>query len=139
MNTTADKERTMPARLSWMLALAMAGGLAAAPMMSRTVRLTLSTPDDYQRGTLENVIVNSTGELTVGPSFTRSDAGELTLWSSVVDPKSATVYLGSGIEGKIFALNAKKELKEVAKTGELVVTALTLGANGKVYAATIPA
>lgn len=115
-------------------ALAMAA--AAAP--GRTVRWTVSTAEDFQRGTTENVVVASTGELSLGPSITRHDSGELAVWSSAVDPKNGTIYFGTGTEGKLFALGRDGTFKEVGKTGELVITALAFGPGGRLYAATIP-
>lgn len=100
---------------------------------------TLSTAEDYQRGTLENVSVSSTGEISLSAELARHETGELVVWCSAADEKTGTVYFGTGTEGKIYALRAGEEPRELAKTGELVVTALSFGPQGKLYAATIPA
>ncbi len=127
----------MNLRAIWMAAAAAVLSAAGAP--SRTIRWTISTPEDYQKGTVENVVVSSTGELSLGPVLVRHDSGELSLWSSAVDEKTGVVYFGSGIEGKIFRLDRGGQIKEVGRTGELVVTALAWGPGGRLYAATIPA
>lgn len=108
-----------------------------AGSLGKTERWTVSTPEDYQKGTLENIIVFSSGELALGPTLTRHESGELSLWCSAVDEKSGTVYFGSGTEGKIYRLSPQGELHEFSKTGEVVVTALAFG-GGRLYAATIP-
>ncbi|MBI2930110.1 MAG: hypothetical protein HYY16_00540 [Planctomycetes bacterium] len=130
----------MFSRTHWILtgmAVLLAAGVSSS-MGSRTTRWTISSPEDYQRGTLENVVVSSTGELSLGPALTRLDMAELTVWCSAVDARSGAIMFGTGTEGKLYALTPNKELKEVAKTGELVVTALAFGPAGKLYAATIP-
>lgn len=117
-------------------ALAVVAGAPATP--SRTIRWTISTPEEYQKGTIENVMVASTGELSLGPALTRHDSGELSLWCSAVDEKTGTVYFGSGTEGKLYALGRDQTFKEVGKTGELVITAMAWGPQGRLYLATIP-
>lgn len=124
-------------RSKWMvLGIAALAALGFAP--SRTIRWTVASPEDYDKGTLENVIVSATGELSLGAPRVRIESDAVTVWSSATD-KSGAVYFGTGNEGKLYQLTADRKLKELGKTGELVISALAIARDGKLYAATIPA
>ncbi|MBI4567106.1 MAG: hypothetical protein HY719_01770 [Planctomycetes bacterium] len=62
---------------------------------------------DFVQGTAESVVLTSDGRVRPGRQTTRVDAGGETVWSTAISP-SGTLYVGTGNEGRILRLVAKK-------------------------------
>lgn len=123
------------------LALACAAAALAAlpdPAGAAGTRIwELAGFDELDKGEARGTRISSRGEVTLGSRAVKIEVGEVGLvWSAAKDDDGA-VYLGTGYDGKIFRLEGGKAT-EIAKTGQLVVTALALDAEGDLFAASLP-
>jgi hypothetical protein len=93
---------------------------------------------DVEKGNADGVSIADNGALALAPSFEMSfDTKQTYVWSSAVDARG-TVYLGTGHDGKVFAVDAAGKGRELLDTNELDVTALAVDPSGAVFAATSP-
>jgi len=97
----------------------------------------LAGSKELDKGELRQTAVSSRGEVALGLKATKVDLTEVGLVWSVVSGKGGKVYLGTGYDGKIFRLDGGKAV-EIATTGQLVITALTVDKQGDLYAASLP-
>jgi hypothetical protein len=121
-------------------AIAAAIALASAPIAARagvTRIWELAGFDELDKGEARDTRVSNRGEVTLGARAAEIDAGGLGLvWCAARGPNGAA-YLGTGYDGKILRVDGGKAI-EIAKTGQLVVTALAFDAAGDLYAAALP-
>jgi hypothetical protein len=93
---------------------------------------------DVLRGDARGVSISSEGVISPGPALkTLLDSGERLAWSAVADSKGDT-YVGTGGSGKLYALESGKNPRVLATLPEANVTALAIGANDELFAATSP-
>lgn len=122
----------------WLVALVMTVALSAAPLFAVSTRnFSLDTFEEFSAGELDHAVAHSNGTITAGPSLTRVGLGEVPIAYCFARASDGTLYVGTGNEGKVYRVHGTK-VTEFAKTGQLLVTALTFGAGGKLLAATLP-
>src|SRR5438105_1405601 len=90
------------------------------------------------RGDAHGVSIGDTGEITLAPRLTEIFRTEQPfIWSSVADA-AGNVYLGTGSDGKIFKIDPSGKGTLFSDLAELNVSALAIGKNGELFAATSP-
>src|SRR5919204_1433985 len=119
-------------KLAWVLPL-----VAAVPLLAVTPQFwEVRTYDDFRKGKLTNLSLNSDDELILAPRFDVVFNTEQTLiWSAVADSKG-NVYLGTGHDGKIFKVDSTGKGVLIADLAELDVLALAVDGKGVLYAGT---
>jgi len=121
-------------------ALAVAAAIAAIGFPVRAVGTRIweiAGFDELDKGEARDTRISNRGEVTLGSRAVKTEIGEVGLvWSAAKDATGA-IYLGTGYDGKIFRVDEGKAV-EIAKTGQLVITALALDAKGDLYAASLP-
>ena len=121
-------------RFSGLLTLVLSISLFA----STPKTITHNSKTDFERGTLENVTILPNGVLTPAPVIKKLiDTGEPFVWSLAQDSKGA-LYIGTGIDGRVFRVSAKGDTSLFFKAPELNVFAVAVDAADNVYAATSP-
>ena len=122
---------------SWMRTLAFVGALAfGASVGAGTRSFIIDSADAFAAGELEGTAVYSTGSVRLGASIERFPMGGVPIARSVA-AIGGDVFIGTGTEGMIYRFDGKKATK-FANTGELLVSALTVGTDRTLYAGTIP-
>jgi len=118
----------------WVLPL-----LAAIPLLAVTPQFwEVRTYDDFRKGKLNNLSLNSDDELILAPRFDVVFNTEQTLvWSAVADSKG-NVYVGTGHDGKIFKVDASGKGGLLVDLSELDVLALAVDSKDVLYAGTSP-
>ncbi|MFH1231447.1 MAG: hypothetical protein V1709_08125, partial [Planctomycetota bacterium] len=96
----------------------------------------ISSEEDFNKGTLDGVIINSDGEVSLGLPVKRFESGEISIWTAIAD-KNGNFYFGTGNSGKLLTM-ADGKLKEIFATEELVITALAFDNKDNLYIGTIP-
>lgn len=116
-----------------LLALAAAFVLHAV----ETKLWTQSEAAEFEKGTIENLALSSTGRLTLAPEFRElHDPALPQLWSGAIDSKG-TLYAG-GAEGRLLAVAPGGAAKELAALEGGAIHALALNAKDELYAAVMP-
>ena len=107
-------------------------GLAASPAFWR-----VSTQEEFLQGEVENVSIDATGQILIGPDTDLVyETTAPFLWSVVED--DGALWVGSGNDGKVFLVPSDGTGREVFDADELNVHALTPDGDGGVYAGTSP-
>ncbi|MBI3402619.1 MAG: hypothetical protein HY048_14465 [Acidobacteria bacterium] len=98
----------------------------------------VATQGDFLKGDVENLSIDSHGQLTLGP------ATELVyettapfLWSMVPAP-DGSLFIGSGNDGQVFRVDAQGKGSVFFDSTELEVHAMALAPNGGLYVGTSP-
>ncbi|MBC7171057.1 MAG: hypothetical protein H5U40_01440, partial [Polyangiaceae bacterium] len=92
---------------------------------------------DFGGGELDGAAIESKGRLVPGLALSRIELGGASTAYSVARGADGTVYVGTGNDGKIFAIRGDRaELH--AETGQLLVSSLAIGEGGVLYAGTLP-
>ncbi len=92
---------------------------------------------ELENGELEGTTVSSEGEVRMGLAAKPMTAEGLGLvWTAVRD-KQGDVYVGTGYDGQIYRIHGD-EVRHIADTGQLIVTALAFDRAGNLFAATLP-
>lgn len=98
---------------------------------------TQSEAAEFDKGTIENLALSSTGRLTLAPEFRElHDPALPQLWSGATDAKG-TLYAG-GAEGRILAIAPGGAAKVLATLEGGAIHALALNAKDELYAAVMP-
>lgn len=93
---------------------------------------------DFLKGDSRGVSIDSSGAISISPSFTEIfKTGQPFIWSSVSD-SSGNVYLGTGSDGRIYKISPDGKGSLFSDLSELNVSALAIGKNGELFAATAP-
>ena len=98
----------------------------------------VATQADFLKGDVENLSIDSNGQLTLGPMTELVyETSAPFLWSMVPGADGA-LFVGTGNEGKVFKIDAQGKGSLFFDSTELEVHALALGPNGGVYVGTSP-
>lgn len=122
-------------------ALAAAGlavCVAATLQASSPKFFSAATQSDFLKGDIENLSVDSQGQLSLGPA---SDVVYETpspfLWT-VVPAQDGTLYVGTGNDGRVYRIDAQGRGSQLFDSTELEIHAIALAPNGGIYAASSP-
>jgi hypothetical protein len=97
-----------------------------------------ATQTDFLKGELENLSVDSRGQLTLGPRTELVyDASSPVLWTMLPRP-DGSLLVGSGNDGKVFRVDNQGRGTTFFDAQELEVHALAAGADGTVFAGSSP-
>jgi hypothetical protein len=97
-----------------------------------------ATQADFLKGDVENLSIDSRGELTLGPATELIyETSAPFLWSMLGEP-DGTLLVGTGNEGKVFKIDPQGRGSPFFSSAELEVHALAPAANGSVYVGTSP-
>jgi hypothetical protein len=120
-------------------AAAVAAVLAPASVRASTAKFfQTSTQADFLKGDVDNLSIDSHGQLTLGPATELVyETAAPFLWSMVAEP-DGTLFIGTGNEGKVFRVDPQGKGSVFFDSTELEVHALALGPNGSVYVGTSP-
>lgn len=120
-----------------LLATVAAAAFVVDAHASSTQQFTLDSAGELASEQMDGATVLSTGTVTRGARFTRSPLEEISVGWSMATDKQGIRYVGTGSEGRVFAVRGGA-VRELVKTGELVVSALALGSDGTLFAGTLP-
>ena len=122
-----------------MCAAAVAAVLAPASVRASTAKFfQTSTQADFLKGDVDNLSIDSHGQLTLGPATELVyETAAPFLWSMVAEP-DGTLFIGTGNEGKVFRVDPQGKGSVFFDSTELEVHALALAPNGSVYVGTSP-
>lgn len=111
--------------------------LAAPPLAAVSTSLwRISNEQAFLAGELDNVVVSSAGEVTLGARLTKIATEEIAIWSTLV-AKDGTIFVGTGNHGLIQKVVGEK-LETVYAGEDLVVTCLAQAPDGTIYGGTLP-
>jgi hypothetical protein len=97
-----------------------------------------TTQADFLKGDVENLSIDSNGQLTLGPAVELVyETAAPFLWSMVSAP-DGTLFIGTGNEGKVFKVDPDGKGSLFFDSTELEVHALALAPNGGLYVGTSP-
>ncbi|MBT3605725.1 MAG: hypothetical protein HN521_21890, partial [Candidatus Latescibacteria bacterium] len=94
----------------------------------------------FEKGEVVGLSLTRDGTVTLGPKWNLvADTAEDFVWSLVSDSKG-TLYIGTGVEGRVYALKAGSKIPELIFDAEeeTKVFALAVGSDGALYAGTSP-
>ncbi|HSW48854.1 MAG TPA: hypothetical protein VLH09_01710, partial [Bryobacteraceae bacterium] len=126
----------IPILFSILAALLCFGGAAPAATWRH------SEYADFEKAMLKNVALRSDGRLSLAPTFTELlDSSAPYLWALAEDSKG-NIYAGGGGPGspgaRIYAISREGKSRVLAELDALVVQALAVDRNDRLYAATSP-
>ncbi len=121
-----------------LLAAALVAASAVTLSASKPVFWQTATLNDFLRGEVENLSVDSHGRLVLGPATQMvAETTSPFLWALVAAP-DGSLFVGSGNEGKVFKIDPGGKTTTFFDTTELEVHGLALAPDGTLYAATSP-
>src|SRR6476469_9258881 len=98
----------------------------------------VSTENDFLRGDVENLAIDSFGRLMLGPTATQLyDSAAPFLWTAVTGP-DGSVYAGSGNEGIVYRIDPSGRGSMFFDAEELEVHAIAVAPGGGLYVGTSP-
>ena len=101
-----------------------------------TESFVLDGADSFFEGELEGTAVYSDGSVRPGAATERIPIENVPVAFSMAR-RGDTVFIGTGTDGVVYRID-RKEVKVLAKTGELLVSSLAFGGDGALYAGTLP-
>src|SRR5713101_4804259 len=97
-----------------------------------------ATQTDFLKGDVENLSIDSHGQLTLGPvTELVYETSAPFLWSMVAAP-DGTLFVGTGNEGKVFRIDPQGKGSLFFDSTELEAHAIALAPNGGLYVGTSP-
>jgi sugar lactone lactonase YvrE len=97
-----------------------------------------ATQNDFLKGDVENLSIDTHGQLTLGPvTELVYETSAPFLWSMVAAP-DGTLFVGTGNEGKVFKIDPQGKGSLFFDSTELEAHALALAPNGGLYIGTSP-
>jgi hypothetical protein len=122
-----------------LLATAALGAVALAPLRASSPKFfQAATQNDFLKGDVENLSIDSHGQLTLGPvTELVYETSAPFLWSMVAAP-DGTLFVGTGNEGKVFRIDPQGKGSLFFDSTELEAHALALAPNGGLYIGTSP-
>ena len=125
-------------RVHALLAALLVCAAAVTLLASKPVFWQTATINDFLRGDVENLSVDSHGRLVLGPATELfSETTSPFLWSIAAAP-DGSLFVGTGNEGKVLKIDSAGKSSTFFDTTELEVHALALAPDGTLYAATSP-
>src|SRR5947207_3750 len=120
-------------------AAAVAAVLAPASVRASTAKFfQTSTQADFLKGDVDNLTIDSHGQLMLGPATELVyETSAPFLWSMVAAP-DGTLFVGTGNEGKVFRVDPQGKGSVFFDSTELEVHAVALAPNGGLYVGTSP-
>jgi sugar lactone lactonase YvrE len=120
----------------------VAAALAAAallPLQASSAKFfQAATQADFLKGDVENLSIDSHGQLTLGPRTELVyETSAPFLWAMVPAP-DGSLFIGTGNEGKVFRVDAQGKGALFFDSAELEAHALALAPNGGLYVGTSP-
>jgi hypothetical protein len=99
---------------------------------------TAATQGDFLKGEVENLSIDSRGQLSLGPSTELVyESPDPFLWS-LFPGADGSLYVGSGNQGRVFRVDAQGKTTPFFNASELEVHAMAPAPNGGLYVATSP-
>ena len=113
--------------------------LAIVPLRASSPKFfTASTQAEFLKGDVENLSIDTHGDLTLGPATDLVYETETPfLWSLLALP-DGTLFAGSGNDGKVFKIDPQGKGSTFFDSAELEVHALAAAPNGGIYVGTSP-
>ncbi|MEQ1911411.1 MAG: PQQ-binding-like beta-propeller repeat protein [Vicinamibacterales bacterium] len=97
-----------------------------------------ATQADFLKGDLDNLSVDTRGQLTLGPaSEVVYETPSPFLWT-VVPAADGTLYVGTGNDGRVYKIDPQGRGSQVFDATELEIHAIAPAPNGGLYAASSP-
>jgi SMP-30/gluconolaconase/LRE-like protein len=125
-------------RLRTLLVSAIAAGTLLPLHASSPKFFQAATQTDFLKGDVENLSIDSQGQLTLGPATELVyETSAPFLWSMVSAP-DGTLFIGTGNEGKVFRVDPQGKGSVFFDTAELEAHALALAPGGELYVGTSP-
>lgn len=115
--------------------LTLAGNFVSAVS---TMRLTIDSFDDFNKGELKSTSLSSDGKLFIAPEVNKvSTTNEDMVWDIAVFKNKA--YLATGNEGKVFKVDLEKKKGELlCDQKEMEIYAITVDSDGNVFLGASP-
>ena len=114
-------------------ALAVVSAHASSPKFFQA-----ATQNDFLKGDVENLSIDTNGQLTLGPATELVfETAAPFLWSMIAEP-DGTLFIGTGNEGKVFRVDAQGKGSMFFDSTELEVHAIAPAPNGGIYVGTSP-
>lgn len=101
-----------------------------------TESFVLDSADDFFAGELQGTAVSSDGSVAPGAATQRIPIENVPV-AFCMASRGDTIFIGTGTDGVVYRLEGKT-MKAFARTGELLVSSLAFGADGALYAGTLP-
>ena len=113
--------------------------LALMPLQASSPKFfQVATQADFLKGDVENLSIDSNGQLTLGPMTELVyETSAPFLWSMVPGADGA-LFVGTGNEGKVFKIDAQGKGSLFFDSTELEAHALAAAPNGALYVGTSP-
>ena len=97
-----------------------------------------STQTDFLKGDVENLSIDSHGQLTLGPATELVfETSAPFLWSMIAE-SDGSLFVGTGNEGKVFRIDPQGKGSLFFDSTELEAHALAPAPNGGIYVGTSP-
>src|SRR5437868_5325594 len=124
---------------SRLLAAAAVAALFVPPLHASSPKFfQAATQNESLKGDVENLSIDSHGQLTLGPvTELVYETSAPFLWSMVAAP-DGTLFVGTGNEGKVFRIDPQGKGSLFFDSTELEAHALALAPNGGLYIGTSP-
>jgi sugar lactone lactonase YvrE len=124
--------------LKWAL-LALAAALATPLLHASSPKFfQAATQTDFLKGDVENLSIDSNGQLTLGPATELVyETAAPFLWALASQP-DGSLFIGTGNEGKVFRVDPDGKGSLFFDSMELEVHALAVAPNGGLYVGTSP-
>ena len=118
--------------------LCLLAGLGAALSASSPKFFVATTQADFLKGDVENLTIDSNGQLTLGPAIELVyETAAPFLWAMAAQP-DGTIFVGTGNEGKVFRIDPQGRGSLFFDSAELEAHALALAPDGGLYVGTSP-
>ena len=128
----------MPIRVRALLTAALVAAALVSLLASSPKFFQAATQNDFLKGDVENLSIDSHGQLTLGPvTELVYETSAPFLWSMVSAP-DGTLFIGTGNEGKVFRVDPQGKGSLFFDSTELEAHALALAPGGGLYVGTSP-